>query len=245
MQADNKYTRMQRQFYDLNAPKMVATNHLEHDDNPDYWDILLSDVERRGSKVSQKYDGCNALDFGCGCGRNVQNLYENFPNGRGAYWNRVDGVDISEHHIKACYDLMKSLKIPEEKYKFRVNNGIDLSSFSDDEYSFVMSTIVFQHIAVHEIRYNLMKEIYRVMKPGGLFSFQMGFGKNEKYTTVGYFENFYDATSTNSDCDVRVENPDDVVNDLKKIGFRSIAYKIRPSWSNAVHKEWIYVKAYK
>jgi hypothetical protein len=56
----------------------------------------------------------------------------------------------------------------------------------------------------------------------------MGFG-NKKPGTVKYYENYYDATSTNSGCDVRVEDPNDLINDLDNIGFKNITYQIRNS----------------
>jgi SAM-dependent methyltransferase len=228
---DNKYTQMQRAFYDMNSQKMVVTNHLEHNDNPDYWNILLGDLK------DELLDDKVGLDFGCGCGRNIYNLLTNWK------WKRVDGVDIGQHHVRATEEFLKSNGL--NNFKVYLNNGIDLKPLLDDEYHFVMSTIVFQHIAVHEIRYNLMSEIYRVLKPNGLFSFQMGFGYNPEFFTVDYYANHYDATGTNSDCDVRVEKALHLVKDLEKIGFNDISYEIKPSWSNQVHKQWIYVKAYK
>lgn len=238
---NNRYTRMQKHYYEANAIGMAKNNHREHDVNPDYWNILLGDLmdEDNAKMFFQVNEKPNVLDFGCGCGRNVFNIIEKSPILLGG----VDGVDISENNIQLCNELRKQYNIPETACKFYVNNGIDLSDLKSDEYTFVISTIVFQHIAVHEIRYNLMKEIYRVMKNKSSFSLQMGYGNSPD--TVGYYENFYDATGTNSACDVRVENPEDLINDLKKIGFSSVNYQIRPSFSNTIHKEWIYVKAFK
>lgn len=228
----NKYSKMQQLFYDTHVANMIAGNHKEHNDNPDYWNILLGNLnDITGKEV--------ALDFGCGCGRNVYNLLKNWN------WKRVDGVDISQKNIEATKKYLIENKIDEDKYSLYKNNGVDLSLLKSEEYDFVMSTIVFQHIAVHEIRYNLMTEIHRVLKDGGVFSFQMGFGKNDKFKTVDYYENYYDAKGTNSDCDVRVENPEYLVTDLQKIGFKNIDYNIRPSWSNIIHTEWIFIKAYK
>ena len=72
----------------------------------------------------------------------------------------------------------------------------------DHEYDFVMSTIVLQHIAVYDIRFQYLQEFFRVMKPGGLLSFQMGYG--EGYGKAGYYDNHYHAESTNSAHDTLV-----------------------------------------
>jgi ubiquinone/menaquinone biosynthesis C-methylase UbiE len=233
MDSNNKYTQMQKNFYDVSASKMASTNHQEHNDNPDYWNILLGDLN--DDNITKDSIG---LDFGCGCGRNVYNLLKNWN------WKRVDGVDISGYHIAASEQYLRQNGFT-DKSKFYVNNGVDMQFLPNEQYDFIMSTIVFQHIAVHEIRYKLKEEIFRILKSGGLFSFQMGFGKNSQHQTVDYFDNYYDAAGTNSDCDVRIENVDDLIGDLKKIGFQNISYQIKPSWSNAVHNEWIFVKAYK
>ena len=60
----NNYTNMQKNQYSSGT-----SNHPEHNDNPNYWDILLSDL-----KDSDKWSGKNALDFASGKGRNVSNM---------------------------------------------------------------------------------------------------------------------------------------------------------------------------
>ena len=69
-----------------------------------------------------------------------------------------------------------------------------------------MSTIVLQHIAVYDIRFQYLEEFFRVLRPGGLLSFQMGYG--EGYGKAGYYDNHYDAESTNSFHDTTVTSPD-------------------------------------
>jgi SAM-dependent methyltransferase len=228
MNPNNKYTVMQKGFYDGNAKKMALTDHEEHNANKDYWDVLLGDLKVKNGV---------GLDFGCGTGRNVKNLLSNW------YWDRVDGIDISEQNVIEARRLLSEFN--KDKYEFFFNNGIDLSPLNSDEYDFVMSTIVFQHISVYEIRFSLLKEIYRVLKTEGLFSFQMGYGTTGRFKTVAYHDNFYDAKGTNSDCNVRVDNADEVKSDLEKIGFKDIEITIRDSFSDAAHPKWIYVKAKK
>lgn len=232
MLENNKYSDMQKNFYDLTADKMIM-NHREHNKNKDYWRILLSDIREDAEFWSNK----RALDFGCGHGRNIINI---FPL---ADWKAVEGVDISKENIKYAEKNTKHLKKRKYDIKFYVNNGYDLADIKSNRYDFVMSTITFQHICVHEIRYNLLSEIYRVMRPGALFSFQMGHGK-KAHNSVGYYENFYDAKGTNSDMDCRVDKEEYLIEDLKKIGFTMIEYQLRTPFSDT-HENWIYVKCYK
>ena len=60
MNIDNKYTKMQSQFYDANAPKMARTDHSEHNSNPNYWDILLGDLS---DDIFEDDNNVKALDF--------------------------------------------------------------------------------------------------------------------------------------------------------------------------------------
>lgn len=225
---ENKYTNMQK-----NAYKDGTTNHEEHNRNQDYWDILLGDL-----KNSEEWVGKSALDFACGKGRNVLNMYS-ISN-----WLKVDGVDISESNIDYCKKTYTNMP-----FNWFCNNGVDLSELNDNNYDFVMSTIALQHIPVYDIRKNILMEIFRVLKPEGLFSFQMGFGEDLSdslgRSKSSYYENAYDAVGTNSLHDVRVQNEEDIKKDLNEIGFKNIKTEIRNSYSDAGHPKWIYVKCYK
>jgi hypothetical protein len=46
-------------------------------------------------------------------------------------------------------------------------------------------------------------------------------------------------------CDVRVHTEEEVINDLKEIGFVNITTEVRDSYSDDGHPQWIYVKCYK
>jgi ubiquinone/menaquinone biosynthesis C-methylase UbiE len=228
--SNNKYTIMQKAHYDNEGitGRMNIMNHGQHNSNPDYWEILVKDTENG-------FEEKTGLDFACGCGRNVINLVNRFK--------RMDGVDISPELVKTSTQNLKILGYVEPKVNFYVCNGVSLNCINNDTYDFVMTTIALQHICVYEIRLNYFKEFFRVMKSGGLLSIQMGFGYGHG-NTRDYYDNFYEATSTNSGCDVRVDHPDQILNDLSNIGFTNASFKITKSWDDG-HHFWIYVKAYK
>ena len=224
MDHENKYTLMQKNHYHGGT-----SNHEEHNWNLDYWEILLKEaIEHFDSK------DIKVLDFGCGVGRNVENIINEFKI------SNVDGVDISETNIQNC-----KKNFPERR--FFQNNGIDLREplIETNYYDLVTSTIVFQHIPVWDIRMSLMSDIFRVLKKGGLFSLQMGYDSTAADSQDNYKENHYEASSTNGDFDVFMTSSDPLIKDLKNIGFNPVTSKIRPSFSDGQHSEWIYVKAYK
>jgi SAM-dependent methyltransferase len=227
MNSENKYTQMQKNEY-----AGGTSNHPEHNSNPDYWNILLGDL-----KDKENWNDKVALDFACGKGRNVSNMFSL------CNWNRVDGIDISIGNIDYNKQTYKN-----QNSNWYLNNGIDVSDLKDSEYDFIMSTIALQHIPVYDIRKSLIIDLYRTLKPNGLFSFQMGYGVGLE-STLGprsaYFENSYDANGTNSAHDVRIQNEEDVINDLSEMGFVNITTIIRESYSDNGHSQWIYIKAYK
>ena len=227
---DNKYTTMQRSFYNVEGVtnNMNRENHRNHNGNPDYWNILVSDTS------DPSYKEKVGLDFGCGCGRNVQNLITRFK--------RMDGVDISPELVRQATDNIRKDGHPDSAFTLYACDGVSLSCLNSDEYDFIMSTIVLQHICVYDIRFNYLSEFYRTLKSGGLLSFQMGYGPRNK--SEDYYANNYSSTTTNGGNDVRVDNPDQIVNDLTKIGFTDIEYQIRKPYED-FHTNWIFVKAKK
>lgn len=223
----NRYTAMQMVFY-----RSGTSNHPEHNENPDYWNILLGMVRENN------FDGRNALDFACGKGRNITNLLTL------ANWRFVDGVDISPGNIQHCktsFDLKKS--------RFWVTNGTDLGDAPKNFYDLIVSTIALQHIPVYDIRKAIFQAILQALKPGGCLSFQMGYGPDllDVYgrPRSAYFENALSAEGTNADHDVRVTNTKDLVDDLLAIGYANISHEIRASFSDAGHPQWIYVRCFK
>lgn len=225
---NNSYTLMQKSQY-----VSGTSNHEEHNDNPDYWNVLLEDL-----KNAKKWKNKNSLDFACGKGRNIINMISKCD------WNTVDGVDISRSNIDYCSEMYSKLNC-----KFYCNNGIDVSELNSNYYDFVMSTIALQHIPVYDIRKSIITDIFRTMRSGGLFSFQMGYGK-DLIDSLGrpksaYYDNSYDAKGTNSSHDIRITKESDVIEDLNSIGFINVSTVIKPSFSDYGHENWIYIKAYK
>jgi SAM-dependent methyltransferase len=220
------YSRMQKKFY-----ARGTSDHIEHNANLDYWNILLRGVN------NENFAGKSALDFACGKGRNVKNLLSL------ADWKTVDGSDLSQANIQHCRNFFSG------KSNFFTTAGADTGIKDSDSYDFIMTTISLQHIPVYEIRKRILQDILRILKPGGRFSFQMGFGFDLTdplgRPRSAYYENYYSANSTNGDHDVRVTSEEEIQKDLFVIGFRNISSIIRDSFSDLGHPKWIYVECYK
>lgn len=232
-----RYAYMQKMFYNKRASRSlygadeirdhVVGSYKQQNEWRDYEEYLFKYVD---ASFAHK----TALDFGCGPGRWLVKQAHRFK--------RLDGVDISEQNIENARSQLTRLNI--SNAQLYVNNGIDLAGVTSGLYDLVFSSICLQHICVHDIRFNLMKEFYRVLKPSGRISIQMGYGKDSP-NSVAYRANNYNALTTNRGCDTRVETPEEVRSDLESIGFTDFEYWIRPTGPGDLHPNWIFFTARK
>ena len=231
VQKDNKYTKMQLNEYNGDASQWSESNRnpvVGSFDSHNLW----ADYENLFKRLDNQSE-LIGLDFACGPGRNIVRYKDRFK--------RLDGVDISPINIEKAKSYTSSRGIESNLY---TSSGVDIDVVPSDTYDFVMSTIALQHICVHDIRYSIMKDIHRVLKDGGLFTAQMGYGSPSPQT-VGYYENFYDATGTNRKCDVCIESPKQLEKDLLEIGFKDFQYTIGPVGPGDIHPNWIYFSVFR
>lgn len=247
-----KYCDMQREYYEAQSEDMQRFNHGGHCDNPEYARTLLQNCHEDTS-----WEGAKIFEFGCGCGRNILWLYEN------ARWSQeISGCDISANNIANTRSNVGAETSVPPYTNLYVSSGTDCGAAPSNHYDMVFSTIVLQHICVHSIRYSIMEDVHRILAPNGLFSFQMGFAGDPENLNMDpaqltdleqfkveaqalYHEDKTDATQTNSEADVRITDPQDVIADLEKIGFKDVTYKITYSWQDNAHKFWIWFQTRK
>lgn len=113
----------------------------------DEWDIL-KDV-----------DGKNVLDYGCGKGDYAVKLLD-----MGA---RVEGIDIAQTYIDECSRLARDGCYDPARYCFQVMDAHTLD-FPDDHFDVVIGNGILHHLDFEVA----LREIHRVLKPGGRAIFQ-------------------------------------------------------------------------
>jgi ubiquinone/menaquinone biosynthesis C-methylase UbiE len=101
------------------------------------------------------------LEIGCGVGRVTRALAEVFGT--------VHGVDVSGEMVRQAKQA--NAAIPNAH--FWQNNGTDLSVLGDVVIDFAFTSIVFQHIPSREVIQKYVCEVHRLLRPGGLFKFQV------------------------------------------------------------------------
>lgn len=227
----NKYLKMQNTNYNRDAAQWSLANrdpvvgsYDSHNKFSDYDEYLFPKIDTSNML---------ALEYGCGPGRNLIKFNEKFK--------RIDGVDIAEINLLNARTNLANYGI--EDYNLFLTSGDNVPTLNES-YDIVFSVICLQHICVHEIRMKIMADIYRVLKNGGYFCFQMGFGK-QRMNSVSYYDNFYDAPVTNGLMDTRIEDEEYLIKDLEKIGFKDIEYNIRSVGPGDLHPNWIWVQAQK
>jgi 2-polyprenyl-3-methyl-5-hydroxy-6-metoxy-1,4-benzoquinol methylase len=182
--------------------RMTKDNHKQHDVEPNYWKYIIEHV----SNNPDDWEGKHALDFGCGCGRNIKNLLDN------STFDQVDGVDISKQNAE--YAKQYALKHhPKAKVHTWENDGATLEPCDSDIYDFIMSHQVIQHIGDYDTRLSLLKDMHRVLRADGMVCLHyMSMDGSRYYESSDVLQNMV------------VENPEFVVKDLESIGFRKIGY---------------------
>ena len=231
---DNKYTVMQKNQYEreasywnINNLDPVVGSFNAHNNWSDY-EFLFKDIDNLNSRT--------VLDFGCGPGRNLVKYSSQFK--------RIDGTDIAKKNLDNALLWINYNNLNIDNFNLILCNGIDLNNINNDEYDIVMSTICMQHICVYEIRLNYLKEFYRVLKPNGYVTIQMGYGSPSPLT-VDYYDNNYDASTTNRGCDTNISDYTQIEKDLLNIGFKNFNYYIRPTGPGDCHPNWIFFNAQK
>ena len=131
---------------------------------------ILNDLEN----VCQGRDpkDMQVLEIGCGAGR-VTRAFAGF-------FGQVYAVDISPEMVRQAKEAVAGFP---NAHVFR-NNGKDLSVISGPwwrrlgigapvQVDFAFSSMVFQHIPSRQIIENYVREAHRLLRPGGLFKFQV------------------------------------------------------------------------
>lgn len=215
------YLSRQKQEFESTHHLMTENNHFVHNADPEYWEILLKEIKSNPSA----WDGKVAFDFGCGCGRNLKNLLDL------ANWKEVLGCDISLQNANYAFEFTN--KEYPNKVKTWENNGKDIQPCEDNTFDFAMSHVVFQHISNYNVRYSIMEDIFRCLKPGGLASLY--------FLDMEVSNGYYESLNIYQNC--RVENPQYLIDDFVKIGFKNVTCDVGKDYFS-LNKAY-YIKGYK
>jgi ubiquinone/menaquinone biosynthesis C-methylase UbiE len=228
------YLRMQKSWYEDDASKWTIDNrdpvvgsYDGHNNFQDYETHLFKDFDTTN---------LTAIEYGCGPGRNLVRFSQRFA--------RVDGVDIAETNLDKARENLSHNNITGSNLYLCDGKSLPVE---DASYDVVFSVICLQHICSYDIRFSIMQDIKRVLKPGGYFCFQMGYnGKRRDTPSSEYYDNMFDTNTTNGGYDVSIYNEDVLKDDLiNKLQFTNYKSDIRDTGPGDSHGNWIWVQVQK
>lgn len=102
-----------------------------------------------------------ALEIGCGPGRLLLPMSRHF--------GEIHGVDVSDEMIGYAREKLRAIPHAHVHH----SSGSDLALFPSDHFDFVYSYAVFQHIPSAEVVFSYLREVVRVLRPGGFARLQI------------------------------------------------------------------------
>jgi len=191
------------------------------EDQKKVWDNIAESWDERERRMDPamkdfiKRTHGKLLDLGCGSGRNFWRVRE----------QELYGIDFSKEMIKFARENAKKKRI---KGEFSVMEADELD-FSDNSFEGVLCWTVLHCIESKEKRINVLKEIFRVLKPGGeaLIS---SWGKNSPRLKNKGKESFVPWTVSDEKKEMRytyVYDLEELEDDLIEAGF-----EIDKSWED-------------
>ncbi len=147
-----------REFWDRSASVDAIRAIADQEDEASFETSGLTDAKALAPLLPP--GGGSALEIGCGIGRVLQHLAPSCT--------ALHGIDISAEMIQQARQRLAHLP----NVQLHVGNGYDLAPLDDHSLDLVFSQFVFQHMPKTTV-YNYFVEAGRVLRPGGLFRFQV------------------------------------------------------------------------
>lgn len=147
-----------RRYVDIYQTNKIEESNLEKFNSPEAIELYnISSLTAVEEKIIDRYfsAGGKTLDIGCGTGRTTARLAEKFE---------VIGIDFAPEMIKKAGSL-------HPKLDFRIMNAANLA-FPDNYFDNIFFSFCgIDYSYPKNNRTRVLKEIYRTLKPGGVFAF--------------------------------------------------------------------------
>jgi SAM-dependent methyltransferase len=156
-----------RRFWDEKARENAmwfVSSELDYADTDadEFWrsgdDVINRSLEMFGVSLNGSE---RVLDIGCGIGRLTRALSRRAAS--------VVGVDVSDEMVQQARKALADVANAE----IQLGNGHDLAGLADGEFDAAYSFVVFQHIPDPAVTCRYIREIGRVLRPGGWTVFQI------------------------------------------------------------------------
>ena len=126
----------------------------------DFERLVIPILARCNLPAAGKY----MLELGCGAGRMTASFAKRFKC--------VYAFDLSFEMLSRA----RQVHTAEKNILWLLGNGADLSCVASDSMDFVFSYLVLQHLPEAALTFQYIREMLRVLRPGGVFLFQFNGG---------------------------------------------------------------------
>jgi len=133
--------------------------------------VHVKDVLKKAKEFGLLKSKKLALDFGCGPGRFTEVLAKDF--------DKVIGFDISEKMIELAKERADKKNIDNIEY-IAANS---LASIKNNSVDLIMTRLTLEHIPPEQIK-KYVKDFTRILKKGGLASFEIPFEEPNDYKQI-------------------------------------------------------------
>jgi ubiquinone/menaquinone biosynthesis C-methylase UbiE len=130
--------------------------------------VLADPILTRGRDLKS----LRMLEIGCGIGRMTRHLAEAF--------GEVHATDVSAEMINQARERLRNYP----NVHLHETSGVDFAELPDDYFDMVFSVYVFQHVPDAEVIHSNIRDACRVLKPGGMFKFQVCGIDHEAYSKI-------------------------------------------------------------
>lgn len=165
---DNR-ARENAKWYINTVKKVQSDDEFDSTGKPEVQNFVLADPVL--GKVGDP-KRLRLLEIGCGIGRMTKHLAEAF--------GEVHATDVSAEMIAQARERLRAYP----NVFLYETNGIDFAALPDDYFDVIFSVYVFQHVPDVSVVHSNIRDACRVLKPGGLFKFQVCGIDHEAYARM-------------------------------------------------------------